>query len=179
MTAGADAAAAAPDGALRLGRALARRSRAILVDCGVDEGLALLLAAPRSPEAPPVRGLMNLLAGDTSFAEVIHRDPQSRLHIVPYGTGAASRREEGYGVLVDALAETYDHVVLAVPQPDGSGPVWGASQADLAILLVIASTDQAQIEADRATLHAAGVPSVYVLDLADLGAAPGRQTAAA
>ena len=149
------------------------------VDCGVHEGLARLLAAPRSPEAPPVRGLMNLLAGDTSFAEVIHRDPQSRLHIVPYGTGEAGRREQGYGVLIDALAETYDHVVLAVPLPDGSDAVWGASQADLAILLVDASTAEAQVEADRASLHAAGVPSVYVLDIADLGATPGRQTAAA
>lgn len=179
VMASADAATIAPDGALRLGRALARRSRAILVDCGVDEGLALLLAAPRAPEAPPVRGLMNLLAGDTSFAEVIHRDPQSRLHIVPYGTGTADGYEEGYGVLVDALAETYDHVVLAVPQPDGSGTVWGASQADLAILLVTASTDQTQIEVDRVMLHTAGVPSVYVLDVADLGTRPGRQHAAA
>ncbi len=179
VMAGADAATAAPDGALLLGRALARRSRTILVDCGVDEGLALLLAAPRAAEAPPVRGLMNLLAGDTSFAEVIHRDPQSRLHIVPYGTGEVPRREDSSGVLVDALAETYDHVVLAVPQPEGSGTVFGASQADLAILLVTAKTDQTRIEADRAMLHGAGVPSIYVLDIADLGARPDRHTAAA
>lgn len=179
VMAGSDAAVTAPDGALLLGRALARRSRTILVDCGVDEGLALLLAAPRAAEAPPVRGLMNLLAGDTSFAEVIHRDPQSRLHIVPYGTGEVSRRGDSSSVLVDALAETYDHVVLAVPEPQGTGMVFGASQADLAILLVTAKTDQTRIEADRAILHGAGVPSIYVLDVADLGANPDRRTAAA
>ncbi len=175
----ADAAEAAPDAALLLGRALARRSRAILVDCGLDDALDRLLAAPRSADAPPVRGLKNLLAGDTSFAEVIHRDPHSRLHVVPFGTGPLGDAGESYGVLIDALAETYEHVVLAVPGPDMSGSIWGSSHADLAILCVTASTAQDTIDEDRLTLHRAGVPSVYVLDVADLGVVAGRRSAAA
>lgn len=174
-----DAALTAPGSALTLARALARSARVVLVDCGADDDLESLLAAPRSAETPAVRGLTNLLDGDTSFAEVIHRDPTSRLHIVPLGTGSLDKPETDLEVLVDALAETYDHVVLAVPMPDQDGVIRGASQGDLAILFVTSDTALATIDADRAALHQAGVPSVYVLDVAELGGAAERPSAAA
>ena len=176
---GTAAAAAAAKG-LQMARGLARRSRVILVDCGFDDGLDRLLASPRTADAPPVRGLQNLLAGDTSFAEVIHRDPQTRLHVVPFGSGAQPASLDSFDVLIDALGETYDHVVMAVPMPGPDGAILGAAQGDIAILFVTEETDPVVVEQHRAMLHTAGVPSVYVLDVAELAApaADDRRSAA-
>lgn len=165
---GTEAAAAMPDAALLLGRALARRSRAILIDCGAGIGLERLLALPRVAGAQPIRGLCNLLAGDTSFAEVIHRDPLTRLHLVPYGMMEADGSDADFGVLVDALAETYDHVIMAAPLPEAGSAFRGAAQGDLAILFTTGSTLPETVGESRVTLHEAGLPSVYVLDVAEL-----------
>lgn len=155
--------------ALRLARGLAREARVILVDCGVESAtLGQLVADEAAASAAPTLGLSNLLAGKTSFAEVIHRDPASRVHILPFGTGATDHGE-GMGVLVDALAETYDHVIMTVPMPRSGQDPWGADRADLALLLVSHEHVGVGTDACRAALYMAGVPSVHVLDVAEIG----------
>jgi succinoglycan biosynthesis transport protein ExoP len=66
-------------------------------------------------------GFSDLMAGSASFAQVIFRDRQSRVHFIPRGLAPLRRGELGeekVGLLLDALDHTYDHVVLDVA--DGS-----------------------------------------------------------
>src|SRR6202011_4070349 len=73
---------------LDLARGLAREGRSILI--ALDESSLLdfessTAGAPggHPPDTEPALG--DLLAGTASFAEVIRRDPASRLHFLPVG----------------------------------------------------------------------------------------------
>lgn len=90
--------------ASQLARALAFEGRAILVVIGAGAG--------------PRPGLAELIDGSASFSEAIHREVGSRLHILPAGRGRANPGT-GMGVVLDALCDTYDYVVLALGEGDG------------------------------------------------------------
>ncbi len=52
------------------------------------------------------------MAGAADFGEVIRRDPSSRLHFIPAGSGDEAGRQYALAMVVDALAHTYDFVVF-------------------------------------------------------------------
>lgn len=87
-----------------LARALAESGRAVLID--------LLKSAAGEQQA----GLTDLVAGKASFMEAIRRDPGSRLHIIGIGhhdPRALTSARPTLAMVTDALAETYDSLVLA------------------------------------------------------------------
>jgi uncharacterized protein involved in exopolysaccharide biosynthesis len=91
-----------------MSRALARRGRTLLANADHgDESFDALVYVERGRP----KGLADLVAG-AAFAEVIHRDAGSRLHVM---AGGASDGAERYNLalVVDALAHTYDFVVFA------------------------------------------------------------------
>ena len=103
--------------ALDLGRTLARDARVIAVDlAGADAPV------PREAGAHSRLGFAELLAGQASFAEVIHRDPASRLHLIAPGHRPAEIAADldGMANVLDALAETYDHVIVSGVVPTGA-----------------------------------------------------------
>ncbi len=151
--------------ALRIARTLVGTHRVILVDCGVGEVEAVLGPDGADPSLPRP-GLLNLLAGSTTFAEVIHRDPGSRLHIIPLGTGRPEVGAEAFDMVADALAETYDHVVFASALP-ASYDLPVAECADLAVLVESTNSLPEGTAACRAALRTAGVEDVVLLPLAD------------
>lgn len=109
LVATCDGPARAFDAAVALSRGLSRRGRAILVaaDPGDEAYERLPLARAERP-----RGLADLIAGTADFAQVIHRDAGSRLHVMPAGIdGGAPQLDMSQAV--DALAKTYDFVVIA------------------------------------------------------------------
>ncbi|MGL4728806.1 MAG: GumC family protein [Bosea sp. (in: a-proteobacteria)] len=62
-------------------------------------------------------GLSELISGDAGFGDVIARDTASRLHVISAGKAGAGPvldAPELVGLMLEALAETYDRVVLAV-----------------------------------------------------------------
>ncbi len=67
-----------------------------------------------TPDAP---GLAELMSGEASFAEAIHRDAQSRLHVIPAGRDCEAGTE--LASVLDALKGTYDVVVLGAPRAMG------------------------------------------------------------
>jgi polysaccharide biosynthesis transport protein len=95
--------------ALALARGLAQRGRAILV-CADAGDPAYDRLASAGEEVP--KGFSDLVAGDAAFADVIHRDPGSRLHIVAAGAAPAGETAQTEDVLA-ALAASYDFVVVA------------------------------------------------------------------
>ncbi|MFG1478192.1 hypothetical protein V5F53_05930 [Xanthobacter sp. V4C-4] len=132
-----------PDAAGRCARALARR----LAD---DAGVVLVVLDRAASPADLVDigceaadpGIRELLLGRARFGEALHRDPHSRAHVIPpghlppgwtsaTGNGAMGPDAAGpdasgagrLGILLDALRQTYDYVVVANPPlaPDHTG----------------------------------------------------------
>jgi succinoglycan biosynthesis transport protein ExoP len=104
-----DGAAKASATALTLGRALARRGLALIAtaDANDDRLERVVVDAPAR-----ARGLVDLMTGAAGFGEVIHLDRETRLHIVPAGSGAWEVQYDS-AMIVEALAQTYDFVVFA------------------------------------------------------------------
>jgi uncharacterized protein involved in exopolysaccharide biosynthesis len=117
--------------ALALGRRLAARGRAALIDLG------------DLPPANDVRlngevedgasGLAELLDGRASFAEALHRDRLSDLDVIPAGFGAVSI--EPLGEALAALAANYDFLVMHAY--DWRSPVALAARDGVAVLAVV------------------------------------------
>ena len=100
----------APSFALPLGRDMAQASRVVLVD--LDGSAANLSREAGLTEAA---GLSDLMANEIGFAEAIHRDPHSALHVVPAGRAPAQSGERpvrDLPVVLQALARTYDAVLV-------------------------------------------------------------------
>ena len=77
-------------------------------------------------------GLSELLSGRASFAEVIHRDHASRLHFIP--TGRADADFCDFDLILDALLETYDFIILLAP---------GFPRSDIAKVMAFLASDDA------------------------------------
>ncbi|RAI26050.1 hypothetical protein CH338_30975, partial [Rhodoplanes elegans] len=101
-------------------------------------------------------GVTDMIRGEATFGEIIARDKVSRAHIVPRGRGeaetAALLASLRFVTMIDALARTYDHViidagafdVIAADQmaelapggvlvvPDPTDPIAGVARARLA-----------------------------------------------
>ena len=117
--------------ALALGRRLATRGRAALVDLG---------DFPRSDEAgydveDEAVGLAELLDGRATFAEALHRDRLSDLDLIPGGVGMVS--VESLGEALAALAASYDFLVMHAY--DWRSPAAIAARDGVAVLAIAAA----------------------------------------
>ncbi len=158
---GASEEAGASDAALALARSLAEDSLVVCVKIANDPAASSATAV--EADAP---GLADLIRGSASFGEVITRDKQSRVHLVPPGRAGlepsmilSSLR---FITMVDALARTYDHVVLDV------GPVSDVTldrAAKLAprAVLVVADLEQPTTRQAEERLAAAGYAELAVI----------------
>ncbi|HSI39652.1 MAG TPA: exopolysaccharide transport family protein [Xanthobacteraceae bacterium] len=111
--------------ALALGRALATTERRVVLVC-LDAGSPTLSFLTVDPRAA---GLTDLLFGVASFSESIHREAASRCHVIPPGRDSGGNVDRLVGadrlaLILNALAQTYDHVVVASP------PLGGVTGAD-------------------------------------------------
>jgi uncharacterized protein involved in exopolysaccharide biosynthesis/Mrp family chromosome partitioning ATPase len=104
----------APSVAIALARELGNGARVLFLDCTVGAAPTGSAATDRS-----AAGFADLLFGVASFGEVIQRDPGSRIHVIPVGRGirdtATLLAGERLGIILGALSQTYDHVVVFVP----------------------------------------------------------------
>ena len=143
---------------IALARALALSHRTILVNLDIH---AREIDRLVSEEAR--NGLVDLLGGHCSFAEAIHRDSATRLHVLAHGV-ALVEAGEGLDNILDALCETYDHVVLATPpMAESSLALSLAPYADHAIL-VTAEPASAAASADHASLSQANPGEVLLVE---------------
>lgn len=95
---------------LAVARDLSRRGRAVLVDLGRrQDGLVDAIQHAEGGEGESA-GLADLLAGDATFAEVMRRDLSSGLDMI--SPGSTSISSEGFDEVIDALATSYDFVVI-------------------------------------------------------------------
>jgi Mrp family chromosome partitioning ATPase len=153
-----------------LARDLEREGRSIVV--GLDQGNLLdfwigIAGAPIGNLAPSddEPGLSDLLAGVASFADVIRRDPASRLHFLPIGRHEGLDLDE-FGGALEALAETYDFILLIAPPLDESEIAMTlAAKADFVVLATPAQpNDGAAYEAEAALMES-GAREVLLVGL--------------
>jgi MinD-like ATPase involved in chromosome partitioning or flagellar assembly len=97
--------------AIGLARALSQSARAVLVDLAL--GAPNLSVMSVHPDAP---GIAELVRGTASFGQIITRDKFSRTHIVATGQVGSDRMaimsSPKLAATLEALARTYDHVVI-------------------------------------------------------------------
>ncbi len=146
----------APAAVIALARRLCAEGRTILVDCNARrpavEPRHLSLDSYGATDAAPL-GLGELLAGSASFAEVIHRDSQSRLHVVPSGSLKGTVQAlDSIGLVLDALGETYDYVVLHAPAPADPVTLRLAPDCDAVVMVHGGEDVAADLDAARVAI---------------------------
>jgi uncharacterized protein involved in exopolysaccharide biosynthesis/Mrp family chromosome partitioning ATPase len=155
--------------AVTLARALGREARVVLVDLAL--GSPSIAAISTDPQAP---GVTEVVRGTASFGDVITRDKLSRVHLIAAGQAggdaAALPASPRLAMMVEALARTYDHVII------DAGTTFEAAVGRLhrlAPCAVLVATDEtaAPTMAARDHLIAAGYCEIAVLDGAASAAA--------
>ena len=124
--------------ALALARRLSTLGRTILVDANSAHPVVdrrSMAPSSLADDESDTLGLSELLAGSASFAEIIHRDPQSRLHVVPVGGQALDADPTGsLSLVLNALGETYDYLAIAAPAPPHPMTLRVAAETDIIVL---------------------------------------------
>ena len=141
------------EGSVLLARYLAAGGASVIV---VDmTGAGASSAAMIGPHNLP--GIKDLLAGDASFADVIHSDTMSRAHIIP--TGAASAEDAAMAgdrlfMVFDALEDTYDYVIIDCGAADVAGLSKISKPSTINIINAINENDPSVKMAAEMLVHA-------------------------
>jgi Mrp family chromosome partitioning ATPase len=147
-------------GALALARSLARSSRVVLLELNSEP--AEVSASAEMPHNP---GLVQLVSGEASFGEIITRDRSSRVHLILRGGSAldagAILGSERLAIAVEALARTYDHVLIEASATAGAALDRLAGLAPRAVLL--AAQDAGKTALVRERLLGAGFMAIDVV----------------
>jgi uncharacterized protein involved in exopolysaccharide biosynthesis len=165
--------------AITLARGLARQRRVVLIDLALENPNLSVIAS--DPSAP---GIAELIRGSASYGDIITRDRHSRAHVIMAGrlpadhdTIIASQR---LAVTLEALAHSYDHLVIDAGALPHIAAERFAEFAPRAVLVANVIDDLATIEA-REELLRAGFTEVSMLASGPVEAAaePGRAQVAA
>jgi uncharacterized protein involved in exopolysaccharide biosynthesis/Mrp family chromosome partitioning ATPase len=148
--------------AIALGRVLARNDRVVLIDLALRSPNVDVIS-----DEPAAPGLADLVRGTASIGDIITRDRASRLHLV--AAGRVGSDVDGLveapmlWAAVDALAQSYDHVVIdAGSQSDGAlAPI--AAHAPYAVLVGGEGTGADALEALAIELRAMGFAQVAIM----------------
>jgi Mrp family chromosome partitioning ATPase len=152
---------------IALGRNLAQAAHAIILDLDGHPANFDPLFASWSEEGHPdadLLGLTDLLCGEASFAEVIRRDDASRLHFISAGCHESFDFSD-FDLVLEALAQTYDFILLMTPPLDRNTMAKTLSpHAD--VVLVSAHAVGAETSAQiKSEFFEAGAKDVIVIDV--------------
>ncbi len=147
--------------AITLARTLGNTAKVVLVDLAFGgPGLAVIAADPTTP------GIGELVLGTASFGQIITRDRYSRVHVITAGRaeadGAAIVGSQRLALTLEALARSYDHVIVnagAVPDAEAERIAQLAPQA----VLVTDALDEQATALAQARLATAGFKAVNML----------------
>jgi uncharacterized protein involved in exopolysaccharide biosynthesis len=157
----ATAAMDAGEAAVKLARALGKGARVVLV--GLDPGGAAIKAMSDDPAAP---GLAEFADASASFRDIIGKDKLSSVHVISAGREPTQRMallsSPRLSPSVEALARSYDYVVLEAGLAEGADLEAIAEIAPRAVLLAREAA-RASAEAARERLFAAAFADVVEL----------------
>ncbi|QZO02514.1 hypothetical protein K6K41_25025 [Chenggangzhangella methanolivorans] len=126
----------------------------------------VLIDASGGSESDGSPGLSDLLLGDATFAQAIHRTDGSRVHLVPQGSDAFTRLDAHatarLNIVLDALALTYDFVMVAAPGGLGGADAFAPFCGAAVLLSDKSAADATTVEAHE-RLKRTGIDDVVVL----------------
>jgi uncharacterized protein involved in exopolysaccharide biosynthesis/Mrp family chromosome partitioning ATPase len=147
--------------AIMLARALAHGANVVLVDLAFSSPNLSVIS--NNPNAP---GIAELTQGTASFGDIITRDLHSRVHIIATGnTGndiASLSSSPMLPTVIEALAQSYDHVVMDVGSVSDVAAVHFVPLASH-VMLVAADPASAVTRTVRERLLQAGFSDVTVV----------------
>jgi len=147
--------------AMTLARTLGNKAKVVLIDLAQGEPARVAVAAD-----PPARGIGELVAGAASFGQIITRDRSSCIHVVGAGQAApdleTTLRAARFVVALEALARSYDHVVIDARAPSNAAAERLAQLAPRAVLIADA-LDERLTALAQARLLSRGFAAVNVL----------------
>lgn len=148
--------------AMRLGRRLSQDGATVVLDLSGTNDLYPRVVGEEAT------GLAAYLAGEGEITDIIHRDPRSRLHLVPAGEPiapliAGPEARAAMLSLVEALAQAYAFVVM------DAGPVGSAAEslsetADAFALIAPGDVSEAHLEAAAEKLEAYRGSPVFIVE---------------
>ena len=147
--------------AITLARTLAREANVVLVDFAFSApNLSVISTDPNAP------GIAELIAGTASFGDIITRDQYSNVHLIATGNvgnnGAAYASSPMLATIVEALVQSYEHVVLDVGAAT-EAPVERFAPLAQRAVLVSGDPANAATRAVRERLMLAGYGDVMLL----------------
>ncbi len=146
--------------AIALARTLAGRSRVVVIELAVAApNLSVIASDPLAP------GLSELVQGSATFDQIITRDRHSRAHLIMAGRAALEPATlielPRLSIAIEALAHSYDHVVIDAGAADAVPLERFAILAPRAVLA--GGPDNATTALVRERLLKAGFTTVSVL----------------
>lgn len=171
---GAAAGAGTGEAAIKLARSLAADGHVLLA--GIESKDSPIAAVSIDPEAS---GLAELTAGSASFRDIIEKDTQSSVHVISPGRAPVERMmlllSPRLAPSFDALARTYDYIVVDAGLAEGADLEAIGEIAPQAVLLTDMAADDA-VDAAHQRLLAAEFEEVT--ELARAGQSALRSAAA-
>lgn len=162
---GATAGARTGEAAIKLARSLAGDGHVLLA--GIEPKNSPIAAVSLDPAAS---GLAELTAGTASFRDIIEKDTQSTVHVISPGRAPVERTtllsSPRLAPSFDALARTYDYIVVDAGIAEGADLEAIGEIAPQAVLLTDMAADAA-VDAARQRLLAAEFEEVTELAPAD------------
>ena len=147
--------------AIELARALAQDANVVLVDLAFGSpNVSIISTEPMAP------GIAELVHGTASFGDIITRDQYSSVHLVAAGDvgneGHALAASPMLAMVIEALARSYDHVVIDIGSAADIELERFAPLAPRAVL-VAADPASAATKAARELLLTAGMTEVTLM----------------
>ena len=163
--------------AITLARSLSKQARVALIDLALGSpNLSIISSDPAAP------GIAELVHGSASFGQIITRDRYSGVHLIMAGRAAvdaaAVMSSQRLSITLEALARSYDHVVVDAGTVADAALDRFANLAPRAVLVAGELDDPATVSA-RERLINAGFADVSVLVSAPRGPAIGETGARA
>jgi len=143
-------------------------ARALFVDLDAETAI--------SRKAGVHNGIGDLLLGKASFADAIERDPASRVHVLGIGRLmpdiAAILSAERLAIVLGAVAQSYDHVIVATPSllRYSFASRLGRFARGTVVVALESNTPAGVAAAD--TLRGMGFPNIAVVAVAPESPAP-------
>lgn len=123
-----------------------------------------------SRKAGAQSGIGDLLLGRVSFGEAIERDPKSRAHILGAGRItpdiAAILSADRFSIVLGALAQSYDHIVIAAPNLIGYSSASRLARFTRGMVVVTLEGNSDAGIAAAETLRGMGFPNIAVVAVA-------------
>ncbi|MBX3515037.1 MAG: lipopolysaccharide biosynthesis protein [Xanthobacteraceae bacterium] len=123
-----------------------------------------------SRKAGAQSGIGDLLLGKVSFGEAIERDPKSRAHILGAGRItpdiAAILSADRFSIVLGALAQSYDHIVIAAPNLIGYSSASRLARFTRGTVVVTLEGNSDAGIAAAETLRGMGFPNIAVVAVA-------------